>query len=258
MGVQNLRLMSDNIYETPKLLHEYLLFHYGMDEEVLPWPGGPIEALRFPVRSVQQLIDVTSLSANGRALDLGCAVGRSAFELADRGLEVIGIDFSQAFVDAAATLAREGRMAYRRHEEAGRFVDAMATLPENLPRESVRFEQGDAMNLRPDLGCFEVVHAANLLCRLPDPEACLKRLPSLVGEGGQLLLTTPCTWLEEFTPKEAWPENGSTRDWLHQHLSDQFTLEMEIDMPFLIREHARKFQWSVALGSRWRRRASGQ
>jgi hypothetical protein len=24
-------------------------------------------------------------------------------------------------------------------------------------------------------------------------------------------------------------------------------------MPFLIREHARKFQWSVALGSRWRR-----
>jgi hypothetical protein len=24
-------------------------------------------------------------------------------------------------------------------------------------------------------------------------------------------------------------------------------------MPFLIREHARKFQWSVALGTRWRR-----
>jgi hypothetical protein len=26
-------------------------------------------------------------------------------------------------------------------------------------------------------------------------------------------------------------------------------------MPFLIREHARKFQWSVALGTRWRRNA---
>jgi hypothetical protein len=27
-------------------------------------------------------------------------------------------------------------------------------------------------------------------------------------------------------------------------------------MPFLIREHARKYQWSVALGMRWRRKVT--
>jgi uncharacterized protein (DUF433 family) len=47
--------------------------------------------------------------------------------------------------------------------------------------------------------------------------------------------------------------NGSTFDWLQHHLSPHFTLEHRLDMPFLIREHARKFQWSVALGTRWRR-----
>ena len=34
-----------NIYETPKLLAEYLLFHYGQDQEVLPWSFGPKDAL---------------------------------------------------------------------------------------------------------------------------------------------------------------------------------------------------------------------
>ena len=37
----------------------------------------------------------------GRALDIGCAVGASSFGLADRYEEVIGIDFSHAFVNAA-------------------------------------------------------------------------------------------------------------------------------------------------------------
>ncbi len=40
-----------NIYETRRLLDEYLLFHYGQPAEVLPWENGPREALGFPVRS---------------------------------------------------------------------------------------------------------------------------------------------------------------------------------------------------------------
>ena len=51
-----------------------------------------------------------------------------------------------------------------------------------------------------------------------------------------------------------WPQ-GSTREWLQSELGQAFTLEHSADLPFLIREHARKYQWSVALGTRWRRRA---
>jgi hypothetical protein len=71
--------------------------------------------------------------------------------------------------------------------------------------------------------------------------------------GGTLVLTTPCTWLGEFTPPENWP-TGPTLDWLRFHLDPAFSLETVRDQPFLIRETARKFQWSLAQSSVWTRR----
>ncbi|MBX7208315.1 MAG: methyltransferase domain-containing protein [Verrucomicrobiaceae bacterium] len=237
-----------SIYETRKLLDEYLLFHYGSPREVLPWEFGPHEALGFPIRTVRELIDPAR--AIDSALDLGCAVGRSSFELAAFGAEVTGIDFSVAFIEAARTLQATGSLAYRRLDEAADSTPLVAEVPAHLPRKRVHFETGDATRLRIDLGSFDVVHAANLLCRLTHPEKLLARLPALVKPCGQLLLATPCTWLEEFTPREHWPA-GPTRDWLLARLGEHFTLDHQTDMPFLIREHARKFQWSVALGTRW-------
>lgn len=243
-----------NIYETRRLLDEYLLFHYGTDDEVLPWANGPREALQFARRTVVELIDRSRLASDAAALDLGCAVGRSSFELAALCARVIGIDFSHSFIEAAQHLATVGALAYQRLDEAASVTDLIAHVPPQLPRDRVRFEQGDAMNLRADLGAFDVIHAANLLCRLSDPQKLIDRLPSLVKPGGQLLLTTPCTWLEEFTPKPHWP-TGSTREWLKHELGAAFDLALETDRPFLIREHARKFQWSVALAMRWIRKA---
>ena len=118
----------------------------------------------------------------------------------------------------------------------------------------VRFEQADAMALSEELGTFDIVLAANLICRLSEPRKFLTRLPGLVRPGGQLLLTTPMTWLEDYTSRENWLGlRKSCREELHDILSGEFTLELEKDLPFLIREHARKFQYTVALGSRWRR-----
>jgi hypothetical protein len=77
-----------NIYETRRLLDEYLLFHYGTPAEVLPWENGPRDALGFPVRTVMELIDLPRTPCEAVALDLGCAVGRSSFELATFGVKV--------------------------------------------------------------------------------------------------------------------------------------------------------------------------
>jgi putative 4-mercaptohistidine N1-methyltranferase len=244
-----------NLYETPKLLAEYLLFHYGKDDEVLPWAFGPREALGFATRSVTRLLDKSRVSKTARALDLGCAVGRSCYELARTCTSVLGLDYSQSFVDAAEHIRREGSLAYARLNEGRVHTDLFAMRPADGGElaERIRFEQGDAMDLPADLGAFDVVHAANLLCRLREPQRLVDRLPSLVNPGGQLLLTTPCTWLAEFTPAENWPQ-GSTLEWLKEKLSTSFTLEHREDLPFLIREHARKYQWSVALGTRWVRK----
>lgn len=41
---------SKNVYETEKLVQEYLIFHYGKPREVLSYNYGPADALDFPVR----------------------------------------------------------------------------------------------------------------------------------------------------------------------------------------------------------------
>jgi putative 4-mercaptohistidine N1-methyltranferase len=241
--------LSTNPYETERLLAEYLLFHYGGAEEILPAaaPAGMRDALDFAVRTTRHF----SPGEVGRTLDLGCAVGRSTYELSRHSRETIGIDFSRSFVRAAAALAA-GPLAYRRLDEGHRRTDLLARLPADLPVGKVSFEAGDAMRLRPDLGAFERVHAANLLCRLTEPQRLLDRLPGLVKSGGELVLATPCTWLGEFTPPENWPE-GSTLDWLEKSLGGHFELLRGTDEPFLIRETARKFQWTSSLLSVWRR-----
>lgn len=239
--------MSDNIYETDKLVSEYLLFHYGTPDQILGWDHGPVSALGFPVRIAEQF----SPGRADRALDLGCAVGRSTYELSRSAEEVIGIDFSQAFVEAATRMGLEKRATVERLEEAGITTPVELCLPARVGQPV--FEQGDAMDLRGDLGSFDRVLAANLLCRLPEPQRLLDRLPELVRPGGELVLTTPCTWLEEFTPPGNWPAGG-TLAWLQRELAPAFLLEDRRDEPFLIRETARKFQWTVALLTRWRRR----
>lgn len=63
------------------------------------------------------------------------------------------------------------------------------------------FEQGDACNLRSDIGQFGCILGANLICRLPAPLDFLDRLPSIVAPGGIVVLTSPYSWLEEYTSK---------------------------------------------------------
>ena len=249
--------MAENIYESDRLVREYLLFHYGELDEVLPWKTGPREALRFAQRCVRELINSSSVGRDARALDVGCAVGRSSFELAGHCREVIGIDSSAAFIAAAEKIRQDGALPYEYAVEGARTAQATACLPPGIDAERVRFETGDAMDLRNDLGAFDVVLAANLLCRLPDPRVFLARTPSLVKPGGQLLLTTPFTWLEDFTPRDKWiggVADSESADELARLLEPHFELKLSKDLPFLIREHARKYQWSVAWGTRWVRR----
>ncbi|MGA0845017.1 MAG: putative 4-mercaptohistidine N1-methyltransferase [Luteolibacter sp.] len=243
------------IYETDKLLAEYLLFHYGSAEETLPsqvaLAPGMSDALDFASRTAR-LFGEKEVE---RGLDLGCAVGRSTFEMARSCRSIVGMDFSARFIQAAEGLRTEGQVAYRRLDEARLSTPLMARMPAGIDPKRVRFMVGDAMDLPDDIGVFDRVHAANLLCRLREPLRLLTRLPDLVVDGGELVLVTPCTWLEEFTPQENWP-SGSTLDWLRDQLEPAFILKSTSEEPFLIRETARKFQWTCSLASIWQRQSA--
>lgn len=245
-----------NPYESSRLLSEYLLFHYGSEEDILGPRPGPRDALDFPARCVRELIDLNGVPARARALDVGCSVGRSSFELSRCCDEVIGIDFSHSFIQAARTLKENGLVSFEVVAEGDICNLAHARVPAEFDRGRVHFQVGDAMNLPDDLGGFDLVLAANLICRLTDPALFLRRLPRLINPGGQFLITTPFTWLAEYTSRSKWlggrREDGARSfNALNEILSRDFELQLTRDLPFLIREHERKFQYGVAVGCRW-------
>ncbi|NET41492.1 5-histidylcysteine sulfoxide synthase [Okeania sp. SIO2B3] len=248
-------------YEGEKILAENLMLHYESADEAMPYNFGPKDAVGFP----QSIAKLTLETADhlgikkDRAIDVGCSVGGSTFELARGFQSVLGIDLSATFIDAAKTLHREGRLAYSRPDEGENTSQAEVCLPEDPDRSRVTFRRGDACALPPELVGFDVVLAANLICRLPSPRAFLGRLcgaRGLVRPGGLLVLATPFTWDERFTPRDAWLGGHDGEDSftvLQAELKGDFELLETQDMPFLIREHARKFQYVVTLVSLWKR-----
>ena len=62
---------------------------------------------------------------------------------------------------------------------------------------------GDACHL-PELGQFGCVFAGNLICRLPEPMKFFQRLPGMIVPGGILVITSPYTWLQQYTPEVRW------------------------------------------------------
>lgn len=256
-----------NLYETPTAVHEYLQFHFGTDSEILPYECGAHDALHFPARCADACL---AAKERGRALDIGCAVGGQAFALSEHFAEVVGIDFSQMFIDAANQMKLNGTAKYTARIEGDIFEQRSCKLGANARPDRTFFAQGDACALKSANeigakhggGLFDAILASNLLCRLPDPEKFLQSLPGLMKEGGVVVLVSPYSWLEAWTPKDKWLggyTDTATAQARTSFLAVKaimelgFDLEKEEDVPFLIREHQRKFQYGVSHLSIWRR-----
>ena len=198
-----------SVYEDQEILAQYLLFHYGSDAELMPYSFRPKEALNFPKRCVSELVDFKG----EKALDLGCSVGRSSFELTKHFDSVLGIDYSQAFIDSANELKQNKSTSFKIQDEGNLYRDVKVNLPGDVSAEKVSFLKGDAQALKKILKeehyDNDLVLACNLLCRLPEPVAFLENMKNLVKKGGKLILVSPYSWLEQFTDKEKWLSKNS-------------------------------------------------
>jgi SAM-dependent methyltransferase len=202
--------------------------------------------LRFHERLREEcLLPVRKREEAVRALDIGCGTGRLTFELAQVADEVIGIDNSRAFISAAKDLVKMRRMSIRVHESGSRFAQKTIILPRKLAAANVRFEVVDAMKLaRPfkNRAPFNIVAAVNLICRLPSPRKFLHQLAGLIKPGGQFILASPFSWLGGFTPRNEW----LTPEAVTKVLRPYFRLVRQRDLPFMIREHRRKYQLVIS------------
>ena len=83
------------------------------------------------IQEIDMIVEWLDLKPGMRVLDVGCGPGRHAHELARRGIETLGIDISQSFVDLAVSAAPSGatfeRMDARTMKFANQF-DAVICL----------------------------------------------------------------------------------------------------------------------------------
>jgi putative 4-mercaptohistidine N1-methyltranferase len=257
--VRSTAASGSQIYESSRAVSEYIQFHFGEPTDLMPYSFGPKDALNFPQRTA----DICKKYAGKQSsvLDIGCAVGGASFELSKHFDRVVGIDFSQHFVDAAITMKDTKTLHYEMLKQGNIFLKKTAILPADIDVSKVSFLVGDACNLDAGLGSFDVIHASNLLCRLPNPRKFLDDIPRFLNPGGVLVLVSPYSWLEEYTSKEHWigaavDAGGVVKESYAEVegiLSKNFSMLDEMNVPFLIREHERKFQYGVSDCMIWRK-----
>ncbi|EDQ91201.1 uncharacterized protein MONBRDRAFT_19935 [Monosiga brevicollis MX1] len=232
---------TERKYAADEVVRQYIHLHYGSGDEL------PAEARAYPTR---------------RALDIGCNVGGVAFALAERFPEVLGYDINSNAIETAQEIQETGSLQSYVREEGDIKMHFTATPSHQSSR--VSFKHGDALCLPPDLGNFDAVVVANVLDRLSSPGSLLGRLGGargLVKPGGLLFVSSPFSWMERYTPKDLWlggretfDGEVSSIDTLHASLNDNFELLEVMDMPFMLREHARKFEYVKAYATVWRHR----
>ena len=246
-----------NVYELDSAVSQYIEFHYGETYFNVP---------NFPVTCIEHCMKAAGDVPRARALDLGCATGRSSFELARHFEQVDAIDFSARLIQAPSELQASGIQRYAIQDE-GDIVTYKEISIEDLGyqgiKDNVTFMQGDACNLPEKFTNYDLVFAGNLIDRLYDPDKFLQLIKSRIRSGGVLVLTSPYTWLEEFTERKNWlggykadtGENFTTLEGIAAALEPEFTpIDKPIDVPFVIRETRRKFQHTVAELSAWKKR----
>ncbi|KAI3386679.1 hypothetical protein SNEBB_006114, partial [Seison nebaliae] len=276
-------LQTDNVYETEDMLNQYCTFHYGTNNEIFSYKDISdiaAGAFNFSARLASVCIDSCPLEnrSNKRALDIGCAVGRASFELANHFDEVVAIDYSAAFINKCKNIQKNRGTFYKIPIEGDLTADAECIISCDNKVDNISFERGDACNLRKDIGQFSCVLASNLLCRLNNPEIFLKKCSELLVKDGILVISAPYTWIDKFTPRANWlcyadPERKLQDEWgrlspiikffnkqiklenstdrhktsatgLLKILESDFSIVREFDTPFIIKETIRRHQFT--------------
>lgn len=150
----------------------------------------------------------------GPAMDLGCSVGRGAWELAAArpGL-VLGADMNFAMLQLAQRLMRDGEAVVDRRRVGIVYDPVRIALPEAARKAAGRidFWAVDAHALPFPAGRFALVTGLSLVDCLQSPAQGVAELARLLPPGGQAVLTTPYDWSAAATAIEGWLGGHSQR-----------------------------------------------
>jgi len=242
--------LGQNLYSQPKVLGQYAAFHFT-----------PVE--NYPSRCAQRCVQAMNQLGihKGKAVEFGAGLGCAAMEFAKDFEEVIGLigsDHSEDLINIGLTSgsseieARPGDFGIGEAEKSRLkliCLDACTPTPPN------------------DEASCDLVCGFNLIDRLPDPKKFLDEAGRRLRPGGLLVISSPYTWNEAFTPKEKWlgcfkyGDNDAPRtiDALRDHLTTGNSAQFEEalppeDIPFVLHKAPRLRQEIKAEISFWRKK----
>lgn len=165
----------------------------------------------FAARLIREGLGGIGEIADGPVVDLGCAVGRTTFELA-RALDrpVLGIDLNVGMLRLAARVLSGQGVCYPLRR-VGMVYDQRQFDVSLDGLDHVDFWACDATCL--PLGDHSVALAAslNVIDCLASPYDHLKELARVLLAGGRAIISSPYDWNPGATPVEAWIGGHSQR-----------------------------------------------
>jgi SAM-dependent methyltransferase/uncharacterized protein YbaR (Trm112 family) len=156
--------------------------------------------------------------APGPRIDVGCALGRGSFALAENSSElVLGVDLSFAMLRAAANILKNHCVSYSLRR-VGLVYEHRRIKFQPTNHKLVDFWACDACALPFSQGSFGQALSLNVLDCVPSPQEHLASLAQILKPGATALLASPYDWSANATPIEAWlgghsqrsPESGAS------------------------------------------------
>jgi len=147
----------------------------------------------------------------GPVLDVGCAVGRSSFALAEQsGALTLGIDLSVDMLRMAQRVLHQGMVRYPRRRVG--LVYERREYPAVLQgAELVDFWAADACLLPLPRARFGSAVSLNVLDCVASPVDHLQALARVLADDAPALVSTPYDWSAAATPVESWLGGHSQR-----------------------------------------------
>ena len=181
----------------------------------------------------ETLNKVSPQVSSQKLLNLGCSVGRSAFELSSVFEKIDAIDFSARFIQHGVKLQNNQNVRFQSIVQGDIVNFNEITLSQFVKnyQYNVTFCQGDAVNLKPIFNHYDVILLQQVLEQSYAPKTILNNIAQRLNKNGLVIIASNYTFDEQVTPKEQWlggikinGENVTAFEGISQILSNRFNL----------------------------------
>ena len=191
----------------------HLLSSYAWDHYAEFDPQEPVSEPRpgSMLRTMNIGLEMAEPVPAGPIIDVGCAVGRATFALAEREAElVLGVDLNFPMLRMASEILRHGTARYPRRR-VGLVYDRREFPVGFAHQENVDFWACDVTALPFPAGTFSMALSMNVLDSVSSPHEMLLSIARILKPAGKLILSCPYDWSSGATPLEAWVGGHSQR-----------------------------------------------